>query len=87
MRRIRKIKVSRYYLAQYFTYKHKMSFREYINSLRIKEILDKVDKLTCKKEMTANELFFQSAFNSKASFFKSFKNVTGMTPAEYIKLV
>ncbi len=82
-----KIKVSRYYLAQYFTYKHKMSFREYINSLRIKEILDKVDKLTCKKEMTANELFFQSAFNSKASFFKSFKNVTGMTPAEYIKLV
>ncbi|AJA70712.1 hypothetical protein MYRA21_3623 [Myroides sp. A21] len=46
-----KIKVSRYYLAQYFTYKHKMSFREYINSLRIKEILDKVDKLTCKKEM------------------------------------
>lgn len=82
-----KTKISRYYLAQYFTYIHQMSFREYINSLRINVILETINSHEDKKQFTANELFYQSAFNSKASFFKSFKQVTGMTPFEYIKLI
>lgn len=81
-----RVKVSRYYLSQYFTYIHNMNFREYINYLRIKDILENIENHNDRNEITANELFFQSAFNSKASFFKSFKSVTGMTPIEYIKI-
>lgn len=80
-----KTKVSRYYLSQYFTYIHNLTFREYINLLRINAILDYI--LTCeeKDKLTINELFFHSAFNSKTSFFQNFKNITGMTPADYIQ--
>lgn len=82
-----KTKVSRYYLAQYFTYMHNMNFREYINSLRIEEILNQIQNRDKEDQISVNELFFQSAFNSKASFFKSFKNVTGMTPTEYMRVI
>ncbi|MEK6495214.1 helix-turn-helix domain-containing protein [Myroides odoratimimus] len=78
-------KISRYYLAQYFSSIHNMNFREYINSLRIDDILEYIKNQKQKEKITVNELFFQSAFNSKASFFKCFKSITGMTPSEYLK--
>ncbi|AJH15269.1 AraC-type DNA-binding protein [Myroides profundi] len=80
-------KVSRYYLAQYFSKIHNMNFREYINSLRIQEVLEYIKSQEQKEKITVNELFFQSAFNSRTSFFKCFKSITGMTPAEYLKSI
>lgn len=82
-----KTKISRYYLSQYFTYIHNMNFPEYINFLRINEVIKIIEKENNKDEISINELFLQSAFNSKASFFKSFRNVTSMTPSQYIKSI
>lgn len=83
----RQTKVSRYYLAQYFRSVHNMNFREYINKLRIIHILDFIEnyKKKSRERLTINQLFTESSFNSKTSFFKSFKDVTGCTPAEFIK--
>ncbi len=83
----RQSKVSRYYLAQYFRSVHNMNFREYINKLRIIHILEFIKNYNIKSQerLTINQLFTESSFNSKTSFFKSFKDVTGCTPAEFIR--
>ncbi|MDM1398918.1 helix-turn-helix transcriptional regulator [Myroides odoratimimus] len=80
-----KLKTSRYYLSQYFTYVHGMGFKDYINSLRINEVLLYINKEEESIKITSKELFLLSAFNSKASFYQSFKKITGMTPNEYLK--
>lgn len=78
-------RISRYYLAQYFNVVHRMNFREYINKLRIDSIVQYINANKKKEDLSVNELFIKSAFNSKTSFFKSFKQFLGCTPFEYLK--
>lgn len=78
-------KISRYYLAQYFNVVHRMNFREYINKLRIDHVVQYIKDCKKKEKLSVNDLFLESAFNSKTSFFKSFKHVLGCTPFEYLK--
>ncbi len=78
-------KISRYYLAQYFHVVHQMNFREYINKLRIDHVVQYINDCNKKEKLSVNDLFLESAFNSKTSFFKSFKQVLGCTPFEYLK--
>lgn len=78
-------KISRYYLAQYFNVVHRMNFREYINKLRIDHVVQYINNSNKKDKLSVNDLFRESAFNSKTSFFKSFKHVLGCTPFEYLK--
>ena len=78
-------KISRYYLAQYFNVVHRMNFREYINKLRIDHVVQYINDSNNKDKLSVNDLFLESAFNSKTSFFKSFKHVLGCTPFEYLK--
>ncbi|WP_413512173.1 helix-turn-helix domain-containing protein [Myroides odoratus] len=78
-------RISRYYLAQYFNVVHRMNFREYINKLRIDSIVQYINANKYKEDISVNELFLKSAFNSKTSFFKSFKQFLGCTPFEYLK--
>ncbi|MGG5506932.1 MULTISPECIES: helix-turn-helix domain-containing protein [unclassified Myroides] len=78
-------KISRYYLAQYFHVIHQMNFREYINKLRIDHVVQYINNCNKKEKLSVNDLFLESAFNSKTSFFKSFKQVLGCTPFEYLK--
>ncbi len=78
-------KISRYYLAQYFNVVHRMNFREYINKLRIDHVVQYINNSNKKDKLSVNDLFVESAFNSKTSFFKSFKHVLGCTPFEYLK--
>lgn len=80
-----KTKISRYYLAQYFNVVFKMNFREYINKLRIEHVVEHILNHQAKEELSVHDLFLESAFNSKTSFFKSFKHVLGCTPFEYLK--
>lgn len=80
-----KTKISRYYLAQYFNVVYQMNFREYINKLRIEHVVEYIEYHQAKEELSVHDLFLESAFNSKTSFFKSFKQVLGCTPFEYLK--
>jgi len=78
-------KISRYYLAQYFNVVYQMNFREYINKLRIEHVVQYIENHHRKSELSVHDLFLESAFNSKTSFFKSFKHVLGCTPLEFLK--
>jgi AraC-like DNA-binding protein len=60
-------------------------FYDFINSYRceeVKKILTGPDK-----KVTIIEAMYQSGFNSKSSFNKEFKKLTGQTPSEYRKSV
>lgn len=78
-------KISRYYLAQYFNVVYQMNFREYINKLRIEHVVQYIENHHQKEELSVQDLFLESAFNSKTSFFKSFKHVLGCTPFEFLR--
>lgn len=78
-------KISRYYLAQYFNVVYQMNFREYINKLRIEHVVQYIENHQQKEELSVQDLFLESAFNSKTSFFKSFKHVLGCTPFEFLR--
>ncbi|MFT6099322.1 MAG: AraC-like DNA-binding protein [Arenicella sp.] len=59
-----------------------LNFCEYVNSLRVADVKQKIDENTDRK-LTLLELAFESGFNSKSSFNSCFKNSTGLTPSQY----
>jgi len=75
------INIPPYYLSMIFKFLN-TNFYDYINSYRVKEVIEKLsDEKNDKYNIVA--LAFESGFNSKASFQRIFKNHTGMTPTEY----
>lgn len=63
---------------------HHKNFFDFINSFRcaeVKQILEAEEKSTIMEAM------FQSGFNSKSSFNKEFKKLTGQTPTEFKKSI
>lgn len=64
-------------------YKH-LNFADYINQYRIEEFLLRIqDQSTAK--FTLASLSEQCGFNSRTSFFRSFKKLKGKTPTEYMR--
>ena len=77
--------VSSRVLSQIINQGFSQSFYDYVNTYRceeVKRILKNNDKKT-----TIIEAMYQSGFNSKSSFNKEFKKLTGFTPSEYKKKV
>jgi len=63
---------------------HQQSFYDYINMLRIKEVIKSIDAgLHIKQTLLA--IAYDAGFNSKSTFNKAFKNETSLTPSAYIK--
>lgn len=62
----------------------KTNFRNLINDYRIEEVKN---KLVTKKfqELSILGIAFECGFNSEASFYRIFKNKTGMSPLEFVK--
>ena len=65
------------------TWKQK-NFFDYINSLRIEEFKERVHQPDNQK-YTLLSLAFECGFNSKTSFNRNFKNLTGKSPSTYVK--
>ncbi len=70
-------KTNRHYLSQAINENLEMNFFEYINSLRITEACDLLQK---RKDLTIIEIAYQVGYNNKVSFNKAFKNIVGQTP-------
>ena len=72
-------------LSQVINQKFNMKFYDFINSYRCNEVksilIDSDDK------MTILEAMYASGFNSKSSFNKEFKKLTGQTPTEFKKSI
>jgi AraC-like DNA-binding protein len=59
------------------------NFNDFINSYRVQEVINKL-KSGEQLRQTLLGIAYDSGFNSKATFNRSFKKVTGKTPKEYI---
>lgn len=73
-------------LSQVINTKEQKSFYDYINQLRIEEFKRIVAQPENQK-FTLLALAFDCGFNSKASFNRNFKKVTGLSPTEYLKSI
>ena len=61
-----------------------LNFNDFINFYRIKAVKEKL-KAGEQKTQTLLSIAFDCGFNSKATFNRSFKKVTGVSPKEWIK--
>lgn len=72
------------YLSQVINEKEETNFYDYINTLRIEEF-KRLSALPENKKYTLLSLAFDCGFNSKSSFNRHFKKITGHSPSEYMK--
>ena len=77
-----KLNLTRHHTSQLINEYFKMNFFEYINSLRVEEAKTLLADEN-KSDLTVKEIGYTTGFNNKVSFFKAFKQSTGMTPNEY----
>jgi AraC-like DNA-binding protein len=78
-----KIQVHPNYLSQVINEKEGKTFFEYINFLRVEEF-KRLAALPESRQYTIMSLAFECGFNSKSSFNKNFKKLTGLSPSEYL---
>ncbi len=74
--------VSRHQLSSTINTKQKMNFFEFVNSYRVNEV-KKLMSDEAKSDLKNYELAFEAGFNSKATFYRIFKQMTGQTPSDY----
>jgi len=78
------LKVSRHFLSQLTNDNMNTSFTQLVNEYRVEEAC----KLLMEKEHYSLEsIGYEVGFNSKSSFFASFKKLKGATPTEYRKSI
>ncbi|WP_298902935.1 AraC family transcriptional regulator [uncultured Psychroserpens sp.] len=63
---------------------YKKTFYELVNEYRVKDFLERIDNNN-HKELTLISIALDVGFNSKSTFYKAFKEITKMTPSEYIR--
>ena len=75
------------YLSQTINAEAGMSFFDFINSYRIIEAKEWLNRFaTGQKEIILSDLYLEAGFNSKSSFYAQFKKHTdNLTPSEYLK--
>jgi AraC-like DNA-binding protein len=78
------VQIPAHHLSQLINDRYNANFFEFVNAYRVEEVKARfVDPGY--KNLTLLGIALESGFNSKASFNRIFKQVTGMTPSEYIK--
>lgn len=75
--------ISKYTISHIFSQKIGCSFNNYVNSLRI----GLAQELLNKEDIPIVELSFECGFESPRTFNRAFKDVCGMTPSEYKKIL
>jgi ABC-type antimicrobial peptide transport system permease subunit/AraC-like DNA-binding protein len=60
----------------------KKSFNDFINEYRVRDIVDKMQN-PAYDHITLLGIAYESGFNSKTTFHRIFKEITGKSPAEY----
>ena len=71
-------------LSQVINTWEQKNFFDYINTLRIEEFKERIHQPDNQK-YTLLSLAFECGFNSKTSFNRNFKNLTGKSPSTYVK--
>ena len=76
----KEVKINKHQLSQYLNEKLNKSFNVFINEFRIEKAKS---LLQTKSNYTMEGLGYDCGFNSKSTFFTTFKKITGQTPTEY----
>ena len=74
------------HLSQVINSIEKKNFYDYINSRRVEEF-NKVVRMPKNQKFTLLSLAYECGFNSKTSFNRNFRKVTGLSPSEYLKQI
>lgn len=75
------LNIQRHHLTQVLNTQKNKNFNSYINEMRVDHVCELMkDK---KEEVSLADLGFMSGFNSKSTFYRWFKEIKGMTPAQY----
>lgn len=72
--------IPKHHLSQLFNSYYGKTFYNYIAEKRIEEVVLRINQ---DANITLESLAFECGFNSKTSFNKYFKEITGVTPSEY----
>lgn len=78
-----KLSVSQHNISQTLSLKFGLNYYDYLNEFRIneaKKILSSGDA----EKFTLLHIAYECGFNSKSSFNRAFKKITGFTPSEFI---
>ena len=78
-----RLEVNQTSLSQLINRHFDKSFRELINHYRIEDVKTKL--LDSQNKASILSLALESGFNSEASFYRVFKNSTGLTPKAFIE--
>ncbi len=79
----KELKIAKHLLSQYLNQKLGQSFTNFINAYRIEKAKELLKSQT---NHTIEGVGYDSGFNSKSTFFTTFKKITGKTPSEYLKM-
>lgn len=77
----RTLHVSHFYISHLFTEQLHISFRDYINSLRI----SRAEELMRNRSLTITEIAYAVGYNSIRTFNRCFLKINGVTPTEFRK--
>lgn len=80
----KELKLHPNYLSQIINEKGGKSFYDYVNTFRINEYKNLISQAKHQK-FTLMALAYEVGFNSKSSFNRYFKKITGETPSQYSK--
>ncbi|AEM69874.1 transcriptional regulator, AraC family [Allomuricauda ruestringensis DSM 13258] len=76
-----KLDTTRHNASQLINEHFNMSFREFVNSYRIQEAKELLEK---ENELNIIDIAYEVGYNNKVSFNKAFKKDTRLTPSEYL---
>ncbi len=76
----REINVSRHHLTESLSAGLNSNFYEFVNLFRVDEAAILMNE---EPELSISEVFYQSGFKSKATFYKYFRKKFGISPSEY----
>lgn len=76
------LRVSRHQLSSTINKKEGKNFFEFVNLYRVNEVKRLMEEEK-NKDKKNYELAFEAGFNSKATFYRIFKQLTGFTPSAY----
>lgn len=74
--------ISRHQLSAVINQKRQMNFYEFVNTYRVEEVKALMADIANKNEKVIN-LAYDAGFNSNASFYRIFKQITDLTPTKY----
>jgi AraC-like DNA-binding protein len=79
------VHIPRYILSAFINKEYGMGFREFLNRYRIDYMVANLNRPEW-ENFTIDAIATECGFKSRITFFKNFKQITGQTPAQFIKL-